>query len=128
MPILISCDFCNKIINEGTALRYKRSWLEFLRLVPKLLSRGFYSNPSKITMTTYFICNRCRGIIRDSILTSPDVVTALRVLCRDEDMNYGHSTLSRMARREGYIEWPDNPSPMPTVSLSEPPTVSRDRY
>lgn len=126
MALTAICDFCDKTIQGGTILKHRRSILEFLRIIPKLIASSFQIDyRSNIEITKYHVCDRCRRLIEQHIFAEPNVVEELQRLCQN-NVPRGHRNnfalhATAMIRRNAY---PHTEEP----GQIEPPRIEIARY
>lgn len=88
---IITCDFCNLIIDDGWILRYKRSIFGFLKIIPKILWNNFFISDKFVnSKNKYYICSRCKVAIRERIFADPNLVEELQHLCQNNGRQQAH--------------------------------------
>ena len=83
--LLIKCDFCNATLyDERIIIEYKRSILEFFRLIPKLLCKRTEKYSSKWKVIGHFdLCADCQRRIKIYMFAVPNRVEELRDIIRE---------------------------------------------
>jgi hypothetical protein len=80
------CDLCNdRIFEQTTVIKFKRTLLEWLRLRSKVVMQFFYLEGGSCSAGQKFeICDRCEGRLKQLMFLQPNAINELRTYIRGE--------------------------------------------
>jgi hypothetical protein len=80
------CDLCNdRIFEQTTVIKFKRTLLEWLRLRSKVVMQFFYLEGGSYSSGNKFeICDRCEGRLKQLMFLQPNAINELRTYIRGE--------------------------------------------